>query len=105
MRQGLIGLAAAAALIAAGSPAVAGKMGACWIIGDHPAAATREQLAEAAALMARDDKDGLRALRATGEVLVPHPGKVQAADCDGDLCRVTVFGRTWWMERRALQCK
>jgi hypothetical protein len=78
---------------------------ACFCVGGHPAAETRELLAQAQGLAARGDDAGLLDLRASGRVLVPEGKKADNVQCGADgLCQVTVFGKRLWMARQGLQC-
>lgn len=77
----------------------------CFCIGGHPAAETRDLLAQAQALAARGDDAGLQGLRATGKVLVPEGAQAAGVQCGADgLCQVTVFGKRLWMAKDGLQC-
>jgi hypothetical protein len=94
------------ALVWTGPSAVLAKGGgACFCIGGHPAAETRELLERARALAARGDEAGLLDIRASGKVLVPQGKKAENVQCGPDgLCQVTVFGKRLWMARDGLQC-
>jgi len=80
--------------------------GKCFIVGDCPVAAARADLEKAIQCKAANDTNCLQALREEEKIKVYHAAKIDSVQCDDadTLCQITLWGKTFWIEKAGVQC-